>query len=268
MLFSEMTHKWKHAVRHSGTSLKGFLAILFEKPRFAAKLLQGRFYYFWNRQLKEPISTPDGYSIETSTELISYWSLKVEKECFRASWTKSLKLELAPLVVDVGANAGVFTHLLWSLKPDTEIIAFEPLPKMNLKIQEWARRTRANLKLFKSAVSDHSGIATFCAEADNDTSASLQLANDHRQGFQVKVVTLDSALPNRPIFLIKIDVEGFEPEVLSGAQKTLQNTRFLLIEAHSKPAHAKLVEKLGPEWLSEQVGSSDYFFRRTNDFNL
>jgi FkbM family methyltransferase len=263
-----MTQKWKHAARHSGTSLKGFLAIFIENPRFAAKLLHRRFSYFWNRQLKEPISTPDGYSIETSTELISYWSLKVEKECFRASWTKSLKLESAPLIVDVGANAGIFTHLLWSLKPDAEIIAFEPLPQMNLKIQEWARRTKANLKLFKAAVSDHSGIATFCAEADNDTSASLQLANDQRKGFPVKAVTLDSTLPNRPIFLIKIDVEGFEPEVLSGAEKTLQNTRFLLIEAHSRSAHAKLLEKLGPDWLSEQVGSSDYFFRRANDFKL
>src|SRR6185312_3193436 len=142
-----MTQKWKHAVRHSGASLKGFLTILFEHPRFAVKLLRGRSYYFWNRDLKEPLLTPDGYQIETPNELISYWSLKIEKECFRASWTESLKQEASPLFVDVGANAGIFTHLLWSLKPEAEIIAFEPLPRMNLKIQAWAQRTRANLKL-------------------------------------------------------------------------------------------------------------------------
>src|SRR5207248_2008617 len=124
------------------------------------------------RRLKEPISTPDGYRIETTTELISYWSLKIEKECFRASWVKSIKLEPSPLVVDVGANAGIFTHLLWDIKRDVEIIAFEPLPRMNLKIQEWARQTKANLKLFQFAVSDRCGIATFCADAENDTSAS------------------------------------------------------------------------------------------------
>jgi FkbM family methyltransferase len=258
-----MTEKWKHALRHSGASLKGLLALLIEHPSFTGKLLQSRFYYFWNRRLKEPIITPDGYCIETSTELISYWSLKVEKECFRSSWTKCLRRESAPLIVDVGANAGIFTHLLWSLKPDAEIMAFEPLPRMSSKIRDWANRTRANLKIFQCAVSDECGTSKFCAEAENDTSASLQLVNDPRKGFQVETVSLDSALPDRPIFLIKIDVEGFEPAVLAGAQKTIQNTRFLLIEAHSKSAHSKLVEILGPEWRSERVGSSDYFFSRT-----
>jgi FkbM family methyltransferase len=262
-----MTEKWIHALRHSGASLMGCIVTLFNHPGFALKLLHGRLYYFWNRRLKEPILTPDGYCIETPTELISYWSLKIEKECFRASWTEYLRQETAPLIVDVGANAGIFTHLLWWLKQDAEIIAFEPLPRMNLKIQDWSKRTRANLKLFQFAVSDRCGSGTFCAEADNDTSASLQLVNDNRIGFQIKTVTLDSVLPDRPIFLIKIDVEGFEPQVLDGAQRAIHNTRFLLIEAHSKSAHSKLIEKLGPEWRSEKVGSSDYFFYRIKAFN-
>lgn len=260
-----MTEKWKHAVRHCRASLRGLFRILFEHPRFALKLLEVRSYYFWNRQLKASVSTPDGFRIETPTELISYWSLSIERECFRGSWIECLKREIAPLIVDVGANAGIFTHLLWRIKPDAEIMAFEPLPRMNSKIQDWAQRTRANLRLFQCAVSDRCGTAIFCAETDNDTSASLQLRDDHREGFQVQTVTLDSALPDRPIFLIKIDVEGFEPEVLIGAQRAIRNTRFLLIEAHTKLAHAKLVEKLGSDWRSEQVGSSDYFFRRVKD---
>jgi|GEM_PF-1323788 len=260
-----MTEKWKHAVRHSAASIRGLLPILFEHPLFAIKLLQARSRYFWNRQLKEPVPTPDGYCIETPNELISYWSLKIERECFRASWTKSIKLETAPLVVDVGANAGIFTHLLWSLKPDATIIAFEPLPQMQRKIKAWAQQTGANLKLFQLAVSDGCGTATFCAEAENDTNASLQVANDNRKGFQVETVTLDSVLPSQPIFLIKIDVEGFEPEVLAGGKMAISNSRYLLIEAHSKAAHSKLIAILGSEWQSRQVGSSDYFFWRRED---
>lgn len=260
-----MTEKWKHVIRHFSASLIGFFTLLTRQPSFAFHLMTSRAYYFWHRQLKQPICTPDGYNIETPNELISYWSLKIEKECFRGLWIELLRLESAPLVVDVGANAGIFTHLLWVLKPDSEIFAFEPLPKMNLKIQSWARKKSANLKLFPYAVSNHSGTATFCAEADNDTTASLQIVNDRRPAFQVETVTLDSALPDRSIFLIKIDVEGFETEVLAGAKKVIGKTRFLLIEAHSKLAHARLVEKLGPEWQSEQVGSSDYFFRRKTD---
>jgi FkbM family methyltransferase len=178
---------------------------------------------------------------------------------------ESLKNETSPFLVDVGANAGMFTHLLWTLKPEAEIFAFEPLPKMNQKIKAWKDRTNAKLTLFQRAVSDHCGHAIFCADTENDTSASLQLNGDQRKGFQVETVTLDSALPERPIFLIKIDVEGFEPEVLLGAKKAIQNTRFLLIEAHTPEAHNRLLERLGPDWKSEQVGTSDYFFRRVND---
>jgi FkbM family methyltransferase len=260
-----MTEKWKHAIRHSGGSLKGFLNLFFEHPSFAVKLLRARFRYFQNRTLKESILTPDGYHVEAPTELLSYWSLRVEKECFRGAWTEALNREPAPFIVDVGANAGIFTHLLWTLKPQAEIYAFEPLPRMNQKIKSWKDRTKAKLTLFELAVSDHCGTATFCADAENDTSASLQVSGDKRHGFQVETVTLDSALPDRPIFLIKIDVEGFEPEVLVGAKKAIQNARFLVIEAHTREAHAKLLENLGKEWQSEQVGTSDYFFRRADD---
>jgi len=260
-----MTERWKHAALHFGGSLTGFMRLFAAHPGFALKLLGARFYFFRNRQLKEPVQTPDGYHIESVNELLSYWSLRVERECFRGSWTESLQKEKAPFVVDVGANAGMFTHLLWTLKPTSEIFAFEPLPRMNQKIRAWNDRTKANLTLFQRAVSDKTGTATFCADSDNDTNASLELSGDKRDGFTVETVTLDSVLPDRPIFLIKIDVEGFEPQVLDGAKKAIHNARFLLIEAHNKEAFDKLAQKLGPDWLSEQVGTSDYFFHRSND---
>lgn len=260
-----MTEKWKHAARHFGGSVTGLISLFVRHPGFTLKIFLARFYYFRNRRLKQPLQTPDGYRIETVNELLSYWSLRVERECFRGAWSELLKNERAPFVVDVGANAGVFTHLIWTMKPEANIFAFEPLPRMNEKIRAWGQRTKAKLTLFQKAVSDKCGAATFCANTDNDTDASLQLSGDTRNGFQVKTVTLDSVLPNRPIFLMKIDVEGFEPAVLDGAKKSIQNARFLVIEAHTKEAHAKLEEKLGPEWISEQVGTSDYFFRRKND---
>jgi FkbM family methyltransferase len=74
----------------------------------------------------------------------------------------------------VGANAGLFTHLIWTLKPDAEIIAFEPLPKMAAKIKAWQARTGARLTIHNQAVSDHCDTAPFYAMADNDTGASLK----------------------------------------------------------------------------------------------
>ena len=51
--------------------------------------------------------------------------------------------------------------------------------------------------------------------------------------FQVEVCTLDSLVPeSKVVDLLKIDVQGFERAVLSGARRVLRNTRAVLIEAN------------------------------------
>src|SRR6185295_3465002 len=62
------------------------------------------------------------------------------------------------------------------------------------------------------------------------------LAADHGQGSRtVPVTDIDSALialglGERPVVLIKIDVEGYEPAVIDGATQTLQRTDGLILE--------------------------------------
>jgi len=55
--------------------------------------------------------------------------------------------------------------------------------------------------------------------------------------------TLLAALPE--ISLLKIDVQGYEKEVLSGAAETLRKTKFLLIELNYMPQY------VGGSWLAE-----------------
>ena len=112
------------------------------------------------------------------------------------------------------------------------------------------------------AVSDKSGTALFYASSDNDTSASLKPETPAIKSITVPVVTLDSVVGNRPVLLVKIDVEGFECEVLEGAQETLKNTQFLIIEAHTKEALNRIKERLGNNWYCNRAWGSDYFFVR------
>ena len=49
---------------------------------------------------------------------------------------------------------------------------------------------------------------------------------------KIQMVTVDS-LNLEHVDLIKIDVEGYEMEVLKGAAKTLENVRFLMIELNN-----------------------------------
>ena len=130
--------------------------------------------FFLTRKLQKPLATPDGYLIESTEELVSYWGLFIEGECGTSEWKSDLKRESRPLVLDVGANAGLFSHLIWHLRPDAEFMVFEPLPKMGEKIAKWGKANKANLTLYNQAVSDHCGTAIFYTSADNDTTASLK----------------------------------------------------------------------------------------------
>jgi hypothetical protein len=61
---------------------------------------------------------------------------------------------------------------------------------------------------------------------------------------------------------MKIDVEGFEEEVIAGAPGTLSRSKFLIIEAHNAAQRDHLTRLLGPGWRRRKLGSSDYLFAR------
>jgi FkbM family methyltransferase len=236
--------------------------MLFSRPLWALKLLIARAGFFFSRQLSHPIPTPDGFVIESGHQLVSYWSLFVERECWAREWTDALRSEPSPLILDVGANAGLFTHLVWTKRPDAQFIAFEPLPRMARKISDWKTRTGAALTLHEKGVSDNTGTATFYASEEGDPTASLKPEGPKPLKFTIPLVTLDSVVPDRPVLLMKVDVEGCECEVLCGAARTLSQTRFLILEAHTPEALAKIEKQLGLGWHSKRVGASDFLFGR------
>ena len=254
--------KWSQATRHFFPSVRGFLQLLLAHPGSALSLLSARAHFFFKRKLKRPFTTHDGFLIETPSQLASYWSFFVEHECVAPEWANALRSEAEPFVVDVGANAGLFTHFVWTMRPDTRFIIFEPLPRMAKRIEDWGAKTHASFLLHNKAVSNYCGTTSFFASSESDDTASLDPEAGRQLKFEVPVVTLDSVLPDMPILVLKIDVEGFECDVLAGAKQTLQRARFLIIEAHSQDALGRIKQALGNDWLDKQVGVSDYFFSR------
>jgi FkbM family methyltransferase len=256
-------YRWAYALEHALPAMTGWLRLLLVKPGWALRLLRARVGFFFTRHLHRPIQTPDQFIIESGHELVSYWSLFVERECWADEWTKALARETSPLILDVGANAGLFSHLVWTQKADAEFIAFEPLPRMAHKIREWKARTSAKLTLHEKGVSDHCGTASFYASEDADPTASLKPEGPKALKLTIPLATLDSVIPERPVFLMKVDVEGCECEVLAGGKNTVSRARFLIMEAHTTEALGKIQMLLGPDWRTKRVGASDFLFVRS-----
>ena len=153
---------------------------------------------------------------------------------------------IAPLrlatIIDVGANVGQFSLLARALHPAARIFAFEPLPDAAARY----RRVFAadeNVKLFQAAISPDAGTATMHVSASADSSSLLPISARQSELFpgteEVGVTEVEAgplsgfvsgADLNAPA-LLKIDVQGFELEVLRGAGDLLAAFEHVYVEA-------------------------------------
>ena len=256
-------NKYSHAVRHSIPSVIGILRTFFQRPAFGVRLFQKRLRYFLSRELVEPLITPEGFSIDTPDALIAYWSMFVERELYDARWVEPIRNATRPLIVDVGANAGVFSLFAHCLNPTAEIIAFEPLPVMQVRLAALQKQTGINLTIHGKAVSKSVGEALF--ESPHGYDGISRFASVGQSGantFRVETTTLDSVLSNRKIALMKVDVEGFECDVIEGGRRCLAQTDFLIMEAQDPEHLANITRALGDGWMRKKLGAGDYLFVR------
>lgn len=187
----------------------------------------------------------------------------MEMECWDEHLMQELAQAIHPVIVDVGANAGMFTHWIWHQKPDAKFLVFEPQPRMVQKIQTTSNRTGATVTLHQTGISNRIGTADFFSSNDHDTTASLCPEGDKAVRTTIPITTLDASVTAPSIFLLKIDVEGAECEALEGAISVLSRTRFLLVEAHDKKALDKILGTIKRhEWVTKQVGTSDFLLTK------
>jgi FkbM family methyltransferase len=144
-------------------------------------------------------------------------------------------------VVDVGANIGEWSEGMVDLGQAKRIIAFEPIPDVFKLLQE-NTKTYPQIECRNLAVGSHTGeVVINVEENSNSLSSILPMRDEIRPIFgivgdvprqvTVPLTTLDISLADVPeITLLKLDVQGYEPEVLAGAHATLQRTKALMIE--------------------------------------
>lgn len=125
------------------------------------------------------------------------------------------------LFCDVGANAGVYT-VLASKAVGARSVSFEPVPRtFSLLMQNvWANDIGALVDARQCGVGREPGALHFTSDL---WSFNHVAERDAAGAVEVPVVTLDQALDGRVPRLIKIDVEGFEGEVVAGARRTLSD---------------------------------------------
>lgn len=174
----------------------------------------------------------------------------------------SLCQDLPGLMLDIGANTGLFSLLAAAANTRMEIVAFEPLAPVRRLLTENLRLNpglNGRIKVEPFGLSRTEGEFPFY-ETINDfglvtTSSSLELDHVRQVGqfreHRITTRTLDgwAALTETPIRLIKCDVEGHEHAVIEGGWQALSRHRpFIVIEVLSNAEtdiHNRLMHELG-----------------------
>jgi FkbM family methyltransferase len=125
------------------------------------------------------------------------------------------------LFVDVGANVGSYT-ILAAGAVGARCISFEPDQETMRSLQ---RNVTANslddrVELRQSVVGRNEGVARFTS--GSDTLNHVADGSD-ADATPIQMTSLDTALEGRSPHLLKVDVEGYELEVIAGASSTLQS---------------------------------------------
>ncbi len=176
--------------------------------------------------------------VESSLAFYVRWPDRPEIE-----WLRSF-LQPGEMVVDVGANIGLWSLLLADVVGPENIMALEAGRVASARLREnFSLNGISANRALEVAAGREEGEAEFPDYDSPETGATVLQASGVGPKRKVWQATLDRVLADvRPtIGLVKIDVEGSEPEVLQGAVKILNNRR----------PRAVLFESFGGEHLKK-----------------
>jgi FkbM family methyltransferase len=132
-------------------------------------------------------------------------------------------------VVDVGANIGFYTLLFADLAgPGGKVIAFEPHPDLYRAAAENVRRNGKSsiVRIHNCALGAQPGELYLQPGHVNSGDNRLRRSGgDRGRSIAVEVKRLDDVLASEKVDWIKIDVQGWECDVLEGMGETLARNR-------------------------------------------
>lgn len=156
---------------------------------------------------------------------------------------------------DIGANIGIFSLVLKSLfGTRLDVHSFEPLPRLNEIAAGLASLNSLSISVHPEALSNVAGTAKFYVSAKSDSSNSLN-ANFRaaKEVIDVRLATIDGFFTRQKgqRWLMKIDTESTEPDVLEGGIGLIASARPWII--------CEVLANRGEDRLQHIVDQHGYF---------
>lgn len=176
---------------------------------------------------------------------------------------REVHLEAEDTVVEAGANVGEFTTAAAPLVK--EVYAFDPDPYTFRRLSKNVA-SFANIHVFNEGLGNAAGEAELFISHANSDSSFLGPHDKGDRSVRVQVTTVEAVMERHKlpkIDFLKVEAEGFEPEILAGAGERLKDVSKVAIdcgpERFGKPTFAEcetILKDLGfrtwrrePDWM-------------------
>jgi FkbM family methyltransferase len=161
-----------------------------------------------------------------------------------------------PTILEIGCNDGSDTLALLRMMPQAKIYCFEPDPRAISRFKRNLGSSLDKVSLFEIAVSDRRGQIDFHSSSGGDLpngwdqSGSIRYPKNHLREYpwvtfektiSVSTCRLDdwcAEIGVKEVDFIWMDVQGAEGDVITGAPKILEKTRFLYTEYSDKELYS------------------------------
>lgn len=171
--------------------------------------------------------------------------------CNEARLKHFLKYYEIDLVLDVGANIGQYSNLLRELGYKNRIVSFEAVSSTHKKLQQVSRNDNFWEIADLCAIGNEEGSITINISGNSVSSSVIPMLDSHRSAapesafYDVETVPLrrldtiakDYLQDIGPSVFLKIDVQGFEKQVLEGATGILPWVKGIELELSIIPLY-------------------------------
>ena len=150
---------------------------------------------------------------------------KRKNELLSSYLIKNLEFKDDDIVIDIGANNGDF-YLCFDKK--IKYYAYEPSPIVFSNLEYNIK----NQNLYNLGVSNFESNKIDFYLNDESGDSSIIPINNYTKKITIKTTTLDKEIDKlqKKIKIIKVEAEGFEPEILQGLKKNLNYVEYITID--------------------------------------
>jgi FkbM family methyltransferase len=173
-----------------------------------------------------------------------------QKSVIDATYDQILASAKSPLIIDLGANNGASALWFATRYPSATIVAVEPDPENASMCRRNTARHR--VEVLEAAIGSRPGSVRL---TDPELKWAVETIRD--EDGAVPVITIPMILADHPgsqIFIVKIDIEGFEADLFAENTDWLTSAPVIMIEPHDWIASPERSSRS----FQRTIGSLDY----------